>query len=187
MILHFENKGPAARAHTAALPATARALVELGRELARVHYRFVTPTPATIALVNARPGNERARSLIDVFGWNREFSQVMVPEAIFNAMREAGAIEQASTGLRSKVRVSSMDDRLYFHSSFPTIAPDSVFFGPDTYRFVRQLLTGVPLLSGRLARCVDVGYRSGAGAIELTRMCPPASVMQSTSTQPPWP
>lgn len=176
MILHFENNNPSASTRPAALPLAATALVELGEQLARLHYRFVTPTPATIALVNARPGNERARSLIDVFGWNREFNQVMVPEAIFNAMREAGVLEETGNGLRSKVRVSSIGDRLYFHSAFPTLAPDSVFFGPDTYRFVRQLRASVPNLSGRISRCVDVGCGSGAGAIELARMCPSASV-----------
>lgn len=176
MILHFENKTPVALTRPVPLPAAATALVDLGQELARTHYRFVTPTPATIALVNARPGNQRARSLVDVFGWNREFSQVMVPEAIFNAMREAGVLAETGSGLRSKVRVSSIGDRLYFHSSFPTLAPDSVFFGPDTYRFARQLRASVPLLPGRISRCVDVGCGSGAGAIELARMCPSASV-----------
>lgn len=176
MILNFENKSPAALTRSSPLPAAATALVDLGKELARIQYRFVTPTPATIALVNARPGNERARSLIDVFGWNREFCEVMVPQAIFSAMREAGVLEETSTGLRSKVRVSSMGEQLYFHSSFPTLAPDSVFFGPDTYRFARQLRASVPHLSGRISRCVDVGCGSGAGAIELAQMCPSASV-----------
>lgn len=176
MILQFESKSPAAFSRSCPLPPCATALVDLGKELQRVNYRFVTPTPATIALVNARPGNERARGLADVFGWNREFTQAIVPDAIFSPMREAGALEEKNNGLRSTVRVSSIGERLYVHSSFPTLAPDSVFFGPDTYRFVRQLRACVPLLAGRIARCVDLGCGSGAGAIELARMCPSASV-----------
>ncbi|MES2756672.1 MAG: class I SAM-dependent methyltransferase [Pseudomonadota bacterium] len=152
------------------------ALVDLGRELQRVNYRFVTPTPATIGLVNARPGNERARSLADVFGWNRPFNPVLIPAAILGAMREAGVIEETAHGLRSSVRVSSLGDQLYFHSAFPTVAADSVFFGPDTYRFARQLRACVPHLAGRVTRCVDIGCGAGAGAIELARMCKAAAV-----------
>lgn len=176
MILQFENKKPAAVTGSNPLPAAVTALVELGKELQRIKYRFVTPTPTTIELVNARPGNERARSLADVLGWNREFNPLLVPEPILGAMREAGVLEETANGLRSSVRVSSIGNQLYFHSGFPTLAPDSVFFGPDTYRFARQLRTCVPALAGRVSRCVDIGCGAGAGAIELARMCPTASV-----------
>jgi methylase of polypeptide subunit release factors len=91
-------------------------------------------------------------------------------------MREAGVLEETESGLRSKVRVSSIGDQLYFHSAFPTTAPDAVFFGPDTYRFTRQLRDSVPALAGQVSRCVDIGCGAGAGAIELARMCPGASV-----------
>ncbi|WP_426172873.1 methyltransferase [Massilia sp. TWR1-2-2] len=161
---------------SAALPSATMALVELGNQLRRANYHFVTPTPATIARVNARPGNARARSLTDVFGWNRPFNPVLIPEAILGAMRDAGVIEECASGLRSTLRVSSLGGQLYFHSAFPTEATDSVFFGPDTYRFARQLGACVPALARRVTRCVDIGCGAGAGAIELARMCPSASV-----------
>lgn len=176
MISHLDTRLAATLCRSGAQRPCNEALVDLGRELQRLNYRFVTPTPATIAIVNARPGNERARNLTDVFGWNREFHQAIVPEAIFKAMREAGVIEQTSNGLRSKLRVSSMGDRVYFHSSFPTVADDSVFFGPDTYRFARQLRANLPLLPGQVSRCVDIGCGTGAGAIELAHMRPAAVV-----------
>ncbi len=171
-----EHHGAAAASCSAPLSACAQALVALGNELQRINYRFVTPTPTTIALVNARPGNERARSLADVFGWNRPFNPVLIPEAILAAMREAGVIEETEHGVRSAIRVSSLGDQLYFHSSFPTVAQDAVFFGPDTYRFARQLRACVPALAGRINRAVDIGCGAGAGAIELARLCPTASV-----------
>lgn len=135
----------------------------------------VLPAAAT-ALVNARPGNERARTLADVFGWNREFNPALVPAAILGKMQDAGVLVETPGGLRSAVRVSSIGDDLYFHSSFPTRTADAVFFGPDTYRFARQLRISVPALATKVTRCVDIGCGAGAGAIELARMCPSASV-----------
>ena len=44
------------------------ALCRLAEALRDGGYRFVTPTPATHARVNARPTNAWARGLTDVFG-----------------------------------------------------------------------------------------------------------------------
>jgi methylase of polypeptide subunit release factors len=181
MILQFENKRPPAVIRSSPLASAAAALVHLGKELQRSNYRFVTPTPATIALVNSRPGNARARSLVDVFGWNREFNPALVPVAVLSAMRDAGVLAESGNGLRSTLRVSSLGEQLYFHTAqwvagTGNPAADAVCFGPDTYRFARQLRACVPPLSGRVTRCVDLGCAAGAGAIELARMCPAASV-----------
>jgi SAM-dependent methyltransferase len=184
MILQFENKRPPAVVRSSPLASAAAALVHLGKELQRSNYRFVTPTPATIALVNSRPGNARARCLVDVFGWNREFNPALVPVAILSAMRDAGVLAESGNGLRSTLRVSSLGEQLYFHSAHwvaedgaaNPAAADEVSFGPDTYRFARQLRSCVPALAGRVTRCVDLGCAAGAGAIELARMCPGASV-----------
>ena len=46
-------------------------------------------TPATVARVNARPGNEWARDLRDVFGWSRPFADGVVPPGLVEAMRES--------------------------------------------------------------------------------------------------
>jgi methylase of polypeptide subunit release factors len=83
---------------------------------------------------------------------------------------------------KSAVRASSVDHGLLFHSAHPTIAQDAVFFGPDTYRFLRQLRACVPTLAQAAGtrrpalRCVDIGCGSGAAAILLARLLPQASV-----------
>lgn len=61
---------------------------------------------------------------------------------------------------------------LYAHSAFPTSDRDSVFFGPDTYRFVRFLHEALAVLSPpaqaqQWQLAVDVGTGAGAGAVAL--------------------
>lgn len=52
------------------------------------------------------------------------------------------------------------------HSAFPTTEADSVFLGPDTYRFVRFLRTALADITTREAlRLVDIGAGSGVGGI----------------------
>ena len=182
MILQFEHKRPPTVTRPSPLASVAAALIHLGKELQQINYRFHTPTPATIELVNSRPGNARARSLVDVFGWNREFNPALIPVAILSAMRDAGMLAESGNGLRSTLRVSSLGEQLYFHSAHPAGqtdaggVPDTVCFGPDTYRFARQLRFCVPALAGRVTRCIDLGCAAGTGAIELAHMCPAASV-----------
>lgn len=151
-------------------------LYALGLALQRAQYRFVTPTPATIARVTQRPENDLANDLTGIFGWSRPFDASVVPPAILDAMRAAGVIERAGDYLRSTVRVSSIGEVLYFHSAYPTTAADAVFFGPDTYRFVRQLQLALPSLSAGKQRCADIGCGAGAGAVTLALACPNAVV-----------
>jgi methylase of polypeptide subunit release factors len=99
-----------------------------------------------------------------------------VPSTILGAMQSAGVIEQDGECLRSTVRVSSIGEALYFHSAYPTKATDSVFFGPDTYRFVRQLRLALPSLAAGPQRCADIGCGAGAGAITLALAYPDAIV-----------
>jgi hypothetical protein len=128
-------------------------------------YRFTTVTPETHALVNARAAAEPARCLRDVFGWNRSFSPDILPPGWFELMLRARACElQQGVGLwRATLRISSLGDLLFAHSSFPTSATDAVFFGPDSYRFVRAIRERSP----RARRAVDVGCGSGVGGIVL--------------------
>jgi hypothetical protein len=58
------------------------ALVDLGTQLQHLGYQFVTSTPATTALVNARPGNEQAHDLQGVFGWSRPFEATLLAPAM---------------------------------------------------------------------------------------------------------
>jgi methylase of polypeptide subunit release factors len=141
-------------------------------------YRFITVSPATHARVNARSQNATARTLADVFGWSRPFAAGLLPEPVLALMREAAIIEPAPGGLsRSRVRVSSINDMLFFHSAFPTIAADSVFFGPDTYRFAGALRKGLAMLRTPVHRGVDIGCGTGAGAILVAETNPSAAVL----------
>lgn len=133
-------------------------------ELTKLDYRFTTVTPDTHALVNQRSGNEPARSLRDVLGWNRPFSPDVLPPGMFRVLQMAGACAPLSTGLwRATLRVSSVGHLLFAHSAFPTVEADAVFFGPDSYRFVRAIRQ----LQATATRAVDVGCGSGVGGIVL--------------------
>jgi SAM-dependent methyltransferase len=143
----------------------AAALKELLTRLAALEYRFTTVTPETHALVNRRPGNQRARTLRDVFGWNRSFAREILPPGLFEVMRAADACRiEADGSWRATWRVASLGHQLFLHSAFPTLAADAVFFGPDSYRFARA----VRGLGATARRAVDVGCGSGVGGIVLS-------------------
>lgn len=134
-------------------------------ELSRLEYRFTTVTPDTHALVLARKQRGSARSLRDVFGWNLPFSSDVLPASLFAAMQAADACERISEdAFRATVRVSSVEHLLFAHSAFPTVQPDAVFFGPDSYRFVRAIRQH----GATATRAVDVGCGSGVGGIVLS-------------------
>lgn len=138
-------------------------LVRLGQQLRESGYQFTTITPESHARVNARRGNERARTLRDVFGWSRPFDRSLLSREMIATLEEAGAID----GDRSKVRYSTDGEFLFVHSAFPTTGANSVFFGPDTYRYLKLLRRLEP--SAR--RAVDVGCGSGAGGIVIADRC----------------
>ena len=142
------------------------ALFELGEALRAQGYRFVTSTPETHRRVNARAaqrGEERARDLRDVFGFSRPFQAELLSQTLLSLLRAAGELQEEGGLCRSRVRFSSLADLLLVHSAYPTNAPDSVFFGPDTYRFCSLLRRWAP--RARLA--VDIGCGSGAGGLSL--------------------
>lgn len=149
-------------------------LARLAALVAATGYSFVTPTPATIARVNARPGTEWARDLRDVFGWSRPFRPGTLSAEIDAAAARAGVLEPAGDGMRSTVRLSSLDGMLFMHSAYPTSAADAVFFGPDTYRFARALRQAMP---AAVHRAVDIGCGAGPGAIVVARARPGAEVL----------
>ncbi len=167
------------------------ALLRLATLLRDGGYSFVTPTPATHARVNARPDSRWARDLRDVFGWSRPFRDGLLPAALLAAMRDAGVLAPcrdpdapASPGTllpgtpawRSTVRLSSLHGLLFVHSAHPTGAADSVFFGPDTYRYAAAIDAWLAARTTPVRRAVDIGSGSGAGAILIARARPDAEV-----------
>lgn len=142
-----------------------QALVRLGQALQARDYRFVTVTPATHARVNSRSGNESAQTLRDVFGWNRPFQEEILPAPIFDLMKEAKILTPHPLGWKSRLRASTLHGKLFFHSAYPTEAADSVFFGPDTYRFARMIQDFLDRNACPIRRAVDIGCGAGPGAI----------------------
>lgn len=155
-------------------------LVELGKALKRSAYRFTTVTPATHARVNGRAGNEWAKDLADIFGWSRPFSSFTVPQEILLLMRAAGILAPHQDGrdkFCSRLRASSLDGELFFHSAYPTVENDAVFFGPDTYRFAAAIEQLIASNRPPVQRAIDIGCGAGPGAILVAKRFPQAEVL----------
>ena len=153
------------------------ALLQLARTLQQTGYHFTTTTPATHARVNACPENAGARDLRDVFGWSRPFRPDILPPGLFALMQEAAVAEQRDEGWRSLVRLSTLSGLLFLHSAYPTTAADSVFFGPDTYRFARAIMAHLERRAPPVRRAVDLGCGAGPGAVLLARDLPGAEIL----------
>lgn len=151
-------------------------LIALGRALQAIGYSHTTVTPATHALVNARPANARATDTAGVFGWSRAFDADVLPRSLFDAAVRAGVLARDGDLWRSTVRASTLAGELFLHSAYPTTSTDAVFFGPDTYRFTAALgryLERCPTVR----RAVDIGCGAGPGAVLIGRSHPEAEVL----------
>jgi methylase of polypeptide subunit release factors len=144
--------------------------VALLRALKERDYRFITPTPLTHARVIARKG--RATDLRDVLGWSLPFERGAIDAEIVTLLEAADALAPAGDLLKSKVRVSSLDDDLFLHSAYPTTQSDAVFFGPDSYRFAAFIRAEIARL-GKRQRLADIGTGSGIGGIVASKALPP--------------
>ncbi|WP_246013035.1 methyltransferase [Pigmentiphaga humi] len=145
--------------------------------MAATGYTFTTTTPATHARVYQRTAHARARTLRDVFGWSRPFDPGVLPPEVFDLMKAADVLEPRDGLWASRIRLSTLDGQLYAHSAYPTVQDDSVFFGPDTYRYadaVKQHLAG---RGAGPARMVDVGCGAGPGAILAGLAVPGAEIV----------
>ncbi|MDT3720842.1 methyltransferase [Pseudomonas oryzihabitans] len=162
---------------TAATPDPAAALKLLIETLRVADYHFITPTPASHARVNARPGNAWAQDLQGIFGWSRPFSGDLLPKALIEALVAAELLTAVPGGWRSRVRVSSLGDQLFVHSAYPTEDADAVFFGPDTYRYANALEAQLRHDTGAIRRAVDIGSGAGPGAVLVALARPDAEVL----------
>jgi methylase of polypeptide subunit release factors len=152
----------------AVFDAALRALLQHLREQA---YEFITITPLSHARVLANRQSRAGASLRDAFGWSLPFPPSLLPEGLQHLLLQGGVIAAEGELHRSQVRVSSFDGDLFAHSAFPTTAPDAVFFGPDTYRFLGLIRDHMPPVSPHAPlRIADVGCGSGAGGILAARL-----------------
>lgn len=155
------------------LAAADECLLRLLGALDAADYRFTTPTPETHRRVVAR--RSRAENLRDIFGWSLPFDRAALAPALLESLDGGGMLRAGADGLRSAIRVASIEDALFIHSAYPTDQADCVFFGPDSYRFVAFLdreLGGGPTFR----RLVDIGTGSGVGGIMAARHLPSAKV-----------
>lgn len=141
------------------------ALLALLSDLRALDYDFIAPTPASQARVLARPDRQVGASLTDLLGWSLPCRDDRLPTTIVAALDAAGLLERRTDGLiASKVRVSNLFGQLFIHSRYPTQEHDSVFLGPDSYRFadyISRSLEGLPVN----ARVLDYGAGAGVGGI----------------------
>ena len=143
-------------------------LVELLHLLRRQDYRHTAVTPKTHETVVSR-SLERRPSLADILGWNRPFEEADLDPQLYALLERAEALETDHDGkLRTNIRVASLGTDLFVHSAFPTNEKDAVFFGPDTYRFVRFLEARISQLENA-DLIVDMGTGSGAGGLAVAR------------------
>ncbi|HLV07634.1 MAG TPA: methyltransferase [Croceibacterium sp.] len=154
-----------------------QALLALLTHLATCGYRFTTVSPATHARVIGWRAGALAHDLRDVLGWSLPFRRGTIDDETEALLGAAGALRGKGEVVRASVRVSSLGERLFLHSAYPTDAEDSVFFGPDSYRFAAAIeaeLAARPLRTG--AHVVDIGAGSGVGGIVAGRVQPDAQV-----------
>jgi methylase of polypeptide subunit release factors len=151
-------------------------LLDLLAEIGASGYRFITPSPLTHHRFLSHCNDAGSRTHRDIFGWNRVFHQDDVSPFLLTTMARAGVL-RTDAGYRSGVRIASIDADLFLHSTFPTTDEASVFFGPDTYRFVRfvrDFIRAHPVVrKGSVhlppMRILDIGCGSGAGGIAAAR------------------
>lgn len=146
------------------------ALLALLGALDRQGYDFVTPTPSTQGRVVRRSDKAQARDLRDVLGWSLPFGADVVGPEVLDLLERGHALYRHDGLLKSRLRVSRVEGRLFLHSAFPTHAQDAIFLGPDSYRFaslLKQEITGRP--AG--ARIVDIGAGAGVGGIVAADLC----------------
>lgn len=130
-------------------------------------YDFVCPTPSTHGRVIARPDRREARDIRDVLGWSLSVAPGRLPRAFETALSDAGVLVPDDNGrLVPRLRVSRVEGTLFWHSRYPTTAPDSVFLGPDSYRFAQFILAR---MDPRARTILDYGAGAGVGGIVAAR------------------
>lgn len=109
-----------------------------------------------------------------MFGWSLPFHPDLLPGDMLARLEQSEAVEAHGNLLKSKVRVSSIDGQLFLHSAYPTDNEQSVFLGPDSYRFVA--FVKAELAKNGVRRLVDVGAGAGVGGLIAATLLPEARI-----------
>lgn len=140
-------------------------LTDLGAYLKLTGYRFTTPTPESHRIILNRSTesqtDEPLAILRDLFGWNKWVNQSHLPKDLNSLLDYPELIINDGGLIKSKYRVGTLNALLFFHSAFPTEQKNSVFFGPDSYRFAH-------FINSHLKPCntlLDIGCGTGVGGI----------------------
>jgi methylase of polypeptide subunit release factors len=146
-----------------------QAVLRLAEYLKAESYQFVTTTPASHERVMLRNTANAQVSARDIFGWNKPFKASSVDAQLLSLIQAADICIEDSGLFKSKVRFSSLDNHLFMHSAYPTLDPDAIFFGPDSYRFARLLKKTIACFPTRhYNRIADIGTGSGVGGVVAT-------------------
>ncbi|AUH74201.1 arginine deiminase family protein [Legionella sainthelensi] len=142
-------------------------ILNIGCYLKTKGYQFTAVTPETHHRVLERIINLNELSekeiLRQFFGWNRALPKEYLPSYTLKLLNDANLLIHESGKIRSRVRFATLNGKLFAHSSFPTIDESSIFFGPDSYRFVNFLHR----LNLPTQKILDIGCGSGVGALSL--------------------
>lgn len=144
-----------------------QALLDLLKHLKANAYQFISVTPETHSRVlrHAAVGE----TLADIFGWNRWFYAADLKAPLFELLKYHDLLEQQEQLFRCKFRVSSLNDEIFIHSSYPTTSQNAVFLGPDTYRFNLHLDCFLKQQQFSVSSILEVGSGTGATAILTTK------------------
>ncbi|MDP8916793.1 MAG: class I SAM-dependent methyltransferase, partial [Pseudomonadota bacterium] len=155
-----------------------QALLELLSFLEAQDYAFVTPTPETHKRALRRPRAPGPATLRDVFGWSRAFAPDELPAEVMDIARRAGVLKRRGRLLASTLRVSTVRDRLFLHSAYPTHDENSVFLGPDSYRFADFIVRELRRAEA-VERMLDIGAGAGVGGITAAGERPGAALLMT--------
>jgi methylase of polypeptide subunit release factors len=160
------------------------ALLQLLQFAKNKKYTFTSVTPKTHK-IHFDLCKQPSYDLSDIFGWNFPFPTGILTSDLLGILLENQLVQTSGNLFRSRVRMSTLGEDIYVHSSFPTEAENSVFFGPDTYRFARLIRDSLRnnLRNKNSAfyennsapvRILDIGCGSGAGGIVAAKLVAPS-------------
>ena len=166
---------------------TEQALQQILYLLTQHHYRHTTISPASHATIMQRDWQHDSQQhstlmvLQQLFGWSRAVPISAIPADLYQLGQQAQLWQMVDHAqVQSRLRVSSLDDAgqryLFWHSAYPTVQADAVFFGPDTYRFVRAIAAWLDQHQPTVQRAVEICSGAGPAAITIAKRYPLATV-----------